>query len=89
MIAEKRAAVRLADPDRASLRLRVLLLPLQEGSTGPGEEADLASLVHHLPLLSGVVEFDFPSLTDFGFLLGKIAAVMPERSYQQRFALVA
>ena len=34
------------------------MLPLQTGSTGLGEEPDLAFLVLYLPLLRGVVEFN-------------------------------
>ena len=39
-------------------RLQVLVFPLQAGSAGLGDEPDPAFPVDHLPLLSGVVEFD-------------------------------
>ena len=40
------------------IRLQVLLLPPQAGSSGPGNEPDLASAVLYLRMLSGVVAFD-------------------------------
>jgi len=48
-----------------SFRLQVSLLPFQAGGTGPGEEADFASLVLHFPMLTGVVEFDLAGPGDF------------------------
>ena len=47
------------------LRLQVLLLPLQAGGSGPGDEANLAFPVLHFPILSGVVEFDVGGPVDF------------------------
>ena len=50
---------------RGLIRLQVGLLPLQTGRSGLGDEPDLASPVHYLPLLSGVVEFEVAGPGDF------------------------
>lgn len=65
MMAEKRVAVRLVGPDRASRRLKVLLFPFEAGSSGSGEKPNRAFHVHYFPVLSGVVEFDGGGLGDF------------------------
>ena len=46
-------------------RLQILLFPLQTSGAGPGKEPDFAFSVLHLPMLSGVVEFDVAGAVDF------------------------
>jgi len=41
------------------------LFPLQTGSSGFGDELDLAPAVFDFPLLRGVVEFDVAGPSDF------------------------
>ncbi len=45
--------------------MQVLVLPIQAGGTGPGNEPDPAFPVFNLPMLSGVVEFDVAGPGDF------------------------
>ena len=45
-------------------QLRVLLLPLRAGRSGPGEKPHFALPILYLPMLSGVVEFDVGGTVD-------------------------
>ena len=48
-----------------SLRLQVLVLPMEAGGTGPGDEPDPAFRVLHFPMLRGVVEFEVAGTVNF------------------------